>query len=76
MLGLDPSTLLDDDIKVSEFTSPKKQWDFFFFDKPKKQWDYLKLRNYLPNDLVQLIQGIPIPCTEVMNSFLLGLYRQ
>ena len=60
MLDLDPAIFLDANIKVNEFINPEKQWDT------------TKLRNCLPNNLVQLIQGIPLPYTEVVDSFCWG----
>jgi len=56
-LDLDPTTLLDAKIKVNEFITMQKPWKL------------TKLRSYLLDDLVQLIQGIPPPYTEVTGSF-------
>ena len=60
ILDLDPANLPDADIKVSEFITPKKQWDT------------AKLRNCLPNDLIQRVQSIPLPYTDVAVSFCWG----
>jgi len=57
---LDPANLPDVDIKVNEFITLEKQWDT------------TKLRSCLPNGLVQLIQGIPLPYTDVADSFCWG----
>jgi len=56
-LNVDPVNLPEVDIKVSEFITPEKQWDT------------VKLRNCLPNDLIQRILSIPLPYTEVADSF-------
>ena len=47
-----------------------KVCDFFTSDK---QWDSAKLGQVLPPDLVQAVQGIPIPITDVPDSFCWGL---
>jgi len=60
MLDLDPSSLPEADIKVSAFITPGKQWD-----TPK-------LRHLVPNDIVQHIQSIPLPYTDVGDSFCWG----
>jgi len=60
MLNLDPTTLPDIDSKVSEFISPEKQWDT------------TKLSQYLPNDVIQLVLSIPLPITDVTDSFCWG----
>ena len=60
MLDLDPLSVPEADIKVSAFITPDKQWD------------KSKLRNYVPNDIVQHIQGIPVPYTDVDDSFCWG----
>jgi len=57
MLNLDHSTLPDVDLTVNEFITPDKQWDTS------------KLSHYLPNDITQLIQSIPLPITDVADSF-------
>ena len=59
-LDLDPANLPAADIKVSEFITPEKQWDTS------------KLRNCLRNDLIQCILSIPLPYTEVVDSFCWG----
>ena len=60
---VDPELLLltDVDIKVCEFITADKQWDS------------VKLNQMLPSELVQAVQGIPIPSTEVSDSFCWGL---
>ena len=60
MLNLDPATLPAIDIKVSEFISPEKQWDT------------TKLSQYLPNDVIQLVLSIPLPITDIADSFCWG----
>jgi len=60
MPNLDPSSLLEADIKVSAFITPDRHWDT------------MKLRHFVPNDIVQLIQGIPLPYTDVGDSFCWG----
>jgi len=60
MLELDPSSLPEADIKVSAFITPDKQWDL------------PKLRDYVSTDIVQLIQSIPLPYTDVSDSFCWG----
>jgi len=57
MLDLDPASLSEAGIQVSEFITPDKQCDT------------TKLRSCLPNDIVQLIQGIPLPYTDVEDPF-------
>jgi len=57
MLELESLSLTEADIKVSEFITPEKQWDTN------------KLRSYVPDDVVQRTQGIPIPYTNVEDSF-------
>ena len=53
MLDMDPSSLPEADMKVSAFITPDKQWDT------------TKLRHYVPDNIVQHIQGIPLPYTDV-----------
>jgi len=60
-LGLDLSTLPDANCKVCDFITPGKQWDT------------AKLTQALPPDLVQAVQGIPIPVTDIPDSFCWGL---
>jgi len=60
LLELDTSSLTEADLKVSDFLTPEKLWDTN------------KLRNYVPDDIVQRIQGIPIPYTNVADSFCWG----
>ena len=60
MLNLDHSTLSDSDLKVNEFITPAKQW-------------YMaKLSHYVPNDIIQFIQKIPLPITDVVDFFCWG----
>jgi len=60
-VGSELSLLPDVDIKVCEFITADKQWDS------------VKLNQVLPSELVQAVQGIPIPSTEVSDSFCWGL---
>jgi len=60
ILYLDPLSVPEADIKVSAFITPDKQCD-----TPK-------LSNYIPNDIVKQIQGIPVPYTDVDDSFCWG----
>ena len=60
MLNLDHSTLPDVDLTINEFITPDKQWDTS------------KLSHYLRNDIIQLIQSIPLPITNVADSFCWG----
>ena len=60
LLKLEITNLMEADIKVSEFITSEKQWDTN------------KLRRYVPNDIVQRIRGIPIPYTNVEDSFCWG----
>jgi len=57
MLNLEHSTLSDIELKVKEFITPNKHWDT------------AKLRLYVSNDVIQLIQRIPLPITDVADSF-------
>ena len=43
------------------------------FFTPDKQWDAAKLCQVLPSHLVSVVQGIPIPFTDVPDSFCWGL---
>ena len=60
-VGIDPSFLEAADQKVCEFITADKQWDT------------VKLAQVLPVEIVQAIHGIPIPSTEVPDSFCWGL---
>jgi len=60
LLNLDQSAVPDIDIKVSAFITPDKQWDSS------------KLSQYLPPSLIQTIQSIPLPITDVDDSFCWG----
>jgi len=60
MLNLDHSNLSDSDLMVKEFIIPAKHWDT------------VKLSQYVPNDVIQLIQRIPLPITDVADSFCWG----
>jgi len=60
MLSLEHSAVSDIDLKVKEFITPAKQWDT------------AKLSHYVPNDVIQLIQRIPLPITNVADSFCWG----
>jgi len=51
---------LDRDLRVKEFITPAKHWDTF------------KLSQYVPNDVIQLIQRILLPLTDVADSFCWG----
>ena len=55
------SGITDIDIKVCEFITATKQWDLG------------KLNRVLPPNLVSIIQEIPIPSTDVPDSFCWGL---
>ena len=60
LLNLDPSTLADVNMKVHEFITTEKQWDMS------------KLSQHVPNDVIKLIQSIPIPVTDIADSFCWG----
>jgi len=60
LLNKDPSSVPDIDIKVSAFISPDRQWDS------------VKLNQYVPSEVIQMIQGIPLPTTNVADSFCWG----
>ena len=60
ILNLDLGNLPEADLRVSDFITPEKQWDT------------TKLRNYLSLDLIQSIQSIPLPYTDVADSFCWG----
>jgi len=60
ILNLDQSVVPDIDIKVSAFITSDKQWD------------YAKLSQYLPPSIIQTIQSIPLPITDVADSFCWG----
>jgi len=62
LLDRDPSSIPDLDMKVSAFISPDKQWDS----------SHLSL--YLPSDFIQTIQSIPLPITDVADSFCWGYF--
>ena len=59
-LNLDRSSVQEADIKVSAFITPDRQWDLS------------KLRHYVPHGVLQQIQGIPLPYTDVEDSFCWG----
>ena len=59
-LGLDWESLPDAELRVSDFITPEKQWDT------------AKLQQYLPADLIQQIHSIPLPCSNVTDSFCWG----
>jgi len=60
MLDLDPSALADVTTRVSEFITPNKHWDM------------TKLSQIVPSHVIQLIHRIPIPLTDVPDSFCWG----
>jgi len=60
LLNIDPSTLADVNMKVHEFITTEKQWDTS------------KLSQYVPNDIIQLIQSIPLLVTDIADSFCWG----
>jgi len=60
LLNMDHSSVPDMDMKVSAFISPDKHWDSS------------KLSQYLPTDVIQTIQSIPLPITDVADSFCWG----
>jgi len=60
-LGLDCGPLSDAELRVSDFITPEKQWDT------------AKLQQYLPPDLIQRVHSIPLPYSNVTDSFCWGL---
>jgi len=60
-VGADLSATTDINIKVCEFITATRQWDLG------------KLSQVLPPNLVSIVQGIPIPSTDVPDSFCWGL---
>ena len=60
MLHLDPDTLADPNKLVQDFITPDKQWDMS------------KLESLLPSHIRQKIHRIPIPITDVADSFCWG----
>jgi len=59
-LGLELGNIPEAELRVSNFITPEKQWDT------------TKLRNYLSTDLIQRIHSIPIPHSDVADSFCWG----
>jgi len=57
LLNLEPAAVSNINLKVQEFITPDKQWDT------------AKLSHYVPNSVIQLIQRIPLPITNVVDSF-------
>jgi len=60
MLDLAPASVPDAGLKVKEFITPEKQWDTS------------KLRNCLSDNIIQRIQSIPLPYTDVADPFCWG----
>ena len=63
LISIDPTTLDQPHVKVNEFITQDKSWNFS------------KLGSFLPGTVIRKICAIPLPFNDVLDSICWGLTR-